>query len=104
MTQGMPGARRERQQRHTAELIQRHHPAWLIMYGPWSRKFWAFSILPALPGRAVILSTADPRDLTTQIRDAENAVTRPVTRPPRQQEQGHPMTLSATPGQTGTHP
>ena len=110
MTRGRPGARRERdeydrQQRHTAELIQRAHPAWLILYGPWSRKFWAFSTLPALPGRALVRSATDPRDLVAQISDAETAATaRPATRPPRQQEQGrYPMTHRTTPaGQSGT--
>jgi hypothetical protein len=104
MTRGRPGSRRERgeydrQQRHTAALIQRHYPAWLILYGPWSRKFWAYSTLPAPPGQAIVLSALGPRDLAAQIRDAEiaAATARPAIRPPRQQERGrHSMTPRAT--------
>jgi hypothetical protein len=65
--------RHDRQQRHTAVLVQRAHPSWLIMYGPWSRRFWAYATLPAPPGQGLVLSAADPHDLTAQIRDAEQA-------------------------------
>lgn len=78
MTRGSAASRRERerrdrQQRHVAALLQRAHPSWLIMYGPWSCRFWAFSTLPAPPGQGLVLSSPDPDDLAAQIHQADKA-------------------------------
>lgn len=78
MTRDRPASRREReqhdqQQRHIAALTQRDHPSWLILYGPWSRAFWAYGALPAPPSHGIVLSSPDPNDLAAQIRQAENA-------------------------------
>ena len=78
VTRGNPASRRERarhdqQQRNVAALIQRDYPSWLILYGPWSRKFWAYSTHPAPPGHGLVLSSRDPNDLAAQIRQADQA-------------------------------
>jgi hypothetical protein len=85
MTRGQPDTRRERheydgQQRRTAALVQRDHPSWLIMYGPWSRRFWAYSAFATRHGRTIVFSEPDPSALAAHLRDAEAAHRGPARR------------------------
>jgi hypothetical protein len=108
MTRSRPETKPQRdhhdnQQRHVAALLQRDHPRWVIMYGPWTRLFWAYATLPAPPGHGLVLSAPDPGDLTAQISEAENAAaTRAATQMPRHPDQGrHPMTHRTGPPRPG---
>jgi hypothetical protein len=55
-------------QRRIAAQIQRDHPAWLIIWGSHTRKYWAFArfITPA-----AIIAAPGPRELTDLMRRAE---------------------------------
>lgn len=55
--------------RDIAQRIDAAEPAWEVMFGPASWLFWAFPCWPA--PRGLILYNADPSDLLTQMRQAE---------------------------------
>ncbi|MEV6983246.1 hypothetical protein AB0M95_18580 [Sphaerisporangium sp. NPDC051017] len=70
--------------RATAVLLDRLEPAWTILYGPWSRRFYAVAMFPAPYPLIVEESTA--QELTEQMRQAERDVlmtgrTRTAARP-----------------------
>ncbi|WP_344967333.1 hypothetical protein [Salinactinospora qingdaonensis] len=44
--------------------------AWVVIWGPYSRRFWAFARWPVPPGGAVV-SAADPGELYAEMRDVE---------------------------------
>lgn len=58
-------------QRRAAAAIQRANPAWLIMYGPWSRMYFAFPLFRAPPG--AMLAAPAPAELLAAMRRAELA-------------------------------
>lgn len=64
-------------QRRAAAQLQRHRPRWLIMYGPWSRLYWAYACFDVPQG--MILAAEDPQELANLMQRAELA-TRPDVR------------------------
>lgn len=67
-------------QRAAAAAISRDHPAWVIMYGPWSRMFCAFPPFAAPPG--TVLAAPDPAGLLAAMHRAEVAACHPRQPPP----------------------
>ncbi|MEV7965669.1 hypothetical protein AB0O34_06760 [Sphaerisporangium sp. NPDC088356] len=55
--------------RATAVLLDRLEPAWMILYGPWSRRFYALALF-ATPG-PLIVEAFTAQELTDQMRQAE---------------------------------
>ncbi|HYZ53772.1 MAG TPA: hypothetical protein VE733_09795 [Streptosporangiaceae bacterium] len=49
--------------------LRQRHPDWMIMYGAYSRMFWAYPLFTSLPGNYV--SAADPGDLDRRMSAAE---------------------------------
>jgi hypothetical protein len=56
-------------QREQAALIDAREPGWTVIYGPWSRRFFAFAAWPAPQG--VIVDSATLEDLVAAMRGAE---------------------------------
>jgi hypothetical protein len=56
-----------------AARVQRAHPAWLVLWGVYSRLFWAFPAFTAEAG--TIVTAAAPADLVVLMRQAEIAAT-----------------------------
>jgi hypothetical protein len=54
--------------RQIGQLRQRH-PDWMIMYGTYSRMFWAYPLFTTLPGNYV--SAAEPGELDRRMSAAE---------------------------------
>jgi hypothetical protein len=57
------------EERHTAARIQRANPPWLILWGTYSRLYWAFPLFRTRPG--TIISASTPQELTQRMRHAE---------------------------------
>ena len=72
-----PGRLDDACQRH-AQQIGHRHPRWLVMWGPYSRTYWAYPRLPVPQG--TIVHAPDPEMLMTAIREVELAATQ-NTRP-----------------------
>ncbi|GGK81015.1 hypothetical protein Sme01_44510 [Sphaerisporangium melleum] len=66
-----PGESREPDlaDRAAAVLLDRMEPGWTIMYGPWSRRFYALALYPTPEPLVVEARTA--QDLLTEMRQAE---------------------------------
>jgi hypothetical protein len=69
--------RRERDpgQRDRAARLGDAFPYWLILWGTWSRRYWAYPRFRA--PRGTILHAADPGDLVAQMRQVQAAATGP---------------------------
>jgi len=52
--------------RRTAVLIERDFPQWLVMWGPYSRQFWAYPLFNA--PRGTIAHSPDPNELASDMR------------------------------------
>jgi hypothetical protein len=63
-------------QRRAAARLTHRHPGWLILWGTWSREFWAFPTFDVPPGTLIHAPT------TTALQALMNH-TELVTRPPR---------------------
>jgi hypothetical protein len=61
------------QQRAEAARVRRAHLAWLVLWGAYSRLFWAFPDFDAEAGTIVTATT--PADLVVLMRQAEIAAT-----------------------------
>lgn len=59
----------DRHRRAEAEAMDRREGAWLVVYGPWSRVFWAFAAGPV--PRALVVSASRPEGLREAMREAE---------------------------------
>ena len=57
-----------RQQRRIAEELDRAYPAWMILWGGYSRGFWAFPLFG--PG-GFYLAQRDPHELERRMNAAE---------------------------------
>jgi hypothetical protein len=57
------------QAREIAAQIERDFPQWLVMWGAYSREFWAFARFELPQG--VIVHAADPDQLVMYMRDSE---------------------------------
>jgi hypothetical protein len=58
--------------RETARRIAGAHPRWLIIWGPYSRRYWAHPCLPVPAG--TLVHASDPGTLVAGIRAVELAV------------------------------
>jgi hypothetical protein len=61
-----------------AARLQQAHPAWLVLYGPHSRHFWAYPAFDV--PRGTIASATSPGDLVVLMRQLE--ITATTSRPP----------------------
>lgn len=59
------------QERQTATRIERENPQWLVMWGVYSRLYWAFPRFNAPPG--MIIAAPDPGELLARMRRIEFA-------------------------------
>jgi hypothetical protein len=57
------------QERDLAALLSRRTVHWLVLWGPYSRRYWAFACF----GPATVVSAPGPRELLAQMRQAELA-------------------------------
>jgi hypothetical protein len=64
---------RDRDQRRLAARIGEAFPHWLVMWGAYSRQFWAFPRFRA--PRGTIAHAADPGDLAAHMREVQAAST-----------------------------
>jgi hypothetical protein len=56
-------------QRQTAVQVERDHPRWVIVWGSYSREFWAYPKFNVPPG--TVLHSRDPNVVATQMRQVE---------------------------------
>jgi hypothetical protein len=63
--------------RTTAHQIGRDFPQWLVMWGTYSRRYWAYPTFPAPAG--TIVYARDPNDLARQMREIQ--ISRDVREP-----------------------
>lgn len=73
-------ARYDPQSRRAAVQIQLRHPNWLILWGPYSREFWAFPLFAEAPPKS-FLHAADGQILVSQMAQAEREFRRPPDMP-----------------------
>jgi len=59
----------EDQERQTAREVERHHPRWIVMWGCYSRLFWAFPRFEV--PRGTIVSAPDPERLVVDMHRVE---------------------------------
>lgn len=75
-----------------AGRLSERHPDWLVMWGSWSRRFWANPLFPA--SRGTIINAATVRDLLTLMSRAELDAAGPgapgLPRPPAGPHSRHP--------------
>jgi hypothetical protein len=64
------------QQRDTAGLIERDNPGWMVIFGRYSRRYWAYPLFPVPTG--TVVGAASPADLVTRMREVENAYGGPL--------------------------
>jgi hypothetical protein len=62
----------DRREHAYAARIEQKHPGWVVLWGMFSRRYWAFPTNTAIP-RGTILSAPQPRELVAAIRQAELA-------------------------------
>jgi hypothetical protein len=63
--------------RDIAQRINANEPAWDVMYGLGSRRFWAFPCWRGAPN-GLIVSAADPGELLSQMRVIETRYAGPI--------------------------
>jgi hypothetical protein len=60
--------------RELAARIESEHPGWLVIWGPYSREFWAFAYLHVPSG--TLIHASDPETLLTGILETETQASR----------------------------
>lgn len=60
----------DRHRRAEADTLDGQESAWMVLYGPWSRLFWAFAAWPSPRPLVVDARTAD--GLRQEMREAES--------------------------------
>ncbi len=60
----------EERHRAVAARIDREFPAWMVIWGGYSRQFVAFPLFRAAPG--VVVASYDPHALTARMREMEH--------------------------------
>lgn len=68
------------QERELAAKLTRRTLRWLVLWGPYSRRYWAFPCFDVPPG--TILDAPGPRELLTQMNSTELAARIPRGGPP----------------------
>jgi hypothetical protein len=66
-------------ERHTAARLHQCNPQWLILWGCYSRLYWAFPLFDAPPG--TLVSAPGTRQLLASMRQTERPARHPPTRP-----------------------
>jgi hypothetical protein len=69
----LPEARKsltDDQERIVARMIEVSHPQWMVMWGCYTRLFWAFPRFRVAPG--TIVSSWSPQNLITDMKDVED--------------------------------
>ncbi len=61
--------------RQMAESLRQRHPGWMVMYGTYSRMFWAFPLFTTLAGHYA--GAADPAELDRLMSAAEASLSGP---------------------------
>jgi len=56
------------EQRRIADQLQQAHPSWMVLFGEYSRMFWAFPLFG--PG-SVYFADHDPSELDRRMTEAE---------------------------------
>jgi hypothetical protein len=51
------------ERRRAAEILEARHPAWLVMYGSYSRLLWAWSRFATRDGKSVLIASRDATEL-----------------------------------------
>jgi hypothetical protein len=67
----------DQRQREAAGQLARRHPYWLVMYGPHSRRFWAYPVFNVPAGTYV--GAEDPAELESRMRVIEMTCLRGMT-------------------------
>jgi hypothetical protein len=62
---------RDEQSYEAARTIEKAHPHWMVVWGLYSRQYWAFPLLDVPPG--IIVHAPDPVMLVTAIEEVELA-------------------------------
>lgn len=71
----------DQQEHRAAARLTKRYPNWLILWGTWSRRFWAYPLFRAPPG--IILHAATAADLLTLMSQAELAIGPGARHPPQ---------------------
>ena len=58
-------------QRAAAARLQQAHPAWLVMYGPWTRLYFAYPRFPVPPGFVAAATTPGELDSLMRVTEME---------------------------------
>ncbi len=62
----------DEEQRRIAEHIEwQKQGAWVVLWGPYTRCFWAFACWPVIPENGVVISADDPHVLYSEMRYVE---------------------------------
>jgi hypothetical protein len=61
----------DRDQRAAAARLQQAHPAWLVLYGPWTRRYYAFPRFAVPPGTIAAAATAGELASLMQVTELE---------------------------------
>jgi hypothetical protein len=83
-------------QRRAADRLQQRNPNWAIIWGTWSRQYWAYPRFHTAPG--TLVHAADPATLLAHMRQAELTASPtphpghppPAARPPPPRPPGNP--------------
>jgi hypothetical protein len=62
----------EQRQRQAVATLRQRHPDWMVMYGVYTRMFWAYPLFTTLPGNYV--GAPDPSELDRRMTAAEAAL------------------------------
>ncbi|MBB6121161.1 hypothetical protein [Nocardiopsis algeriensis] len=58
--------------RRIAEHVEwQKQGAWVVLWGCYTRVFWAYACWPVVPADGVVVSAGDPEVLYSQMRDVE---------------------------------
>jgi hypothetical protein len=59
------------ERRRAAEVLEGRHPAWLVMYGSWSRHLWAWSRFSTRDGKSILIASREPAELDERMSTLE---------------------------------
>ena len=72
--EGASGREREvydSDKRRAAEVLEARNPGWMIMYGSYSRRLWAWSRFATRGGRSILIASRDPVELDERMKTLE---------------------------------
>jgi len=53
--------------RRAAEILGSRHPAWLVIYGSYSRLLWAYSAFSTIDGKSIVIASREPGELAERM-------------------------------------